>query len=188
VKVEGEGEAKRARRRETDAGGRSNIRVEDDPLTRPPISLTLWREVYAVFKLHYSTDLPFVHEATFFDRIVEIQETGRRSRDTQMFLLGILSLTARFIPELVNYPFPDESGQKRPVVGGNPLKASEFYARALEARLDAVTLTRLSLDTVHALLMLASYYLGMNKLTHSWIYLGIATRQALHSAHIFAIY
>lgn len=176
TKTEGEGEAKRARKREPEMGGKQGFRIEDDPLENPPISLMLWRDIYAIFTLHYSTDLPFLHEATFFDRIAEMQESGRRSRDTQIFLLGILSLTARFVPELVNHPFPDEPGQKTPIVGGNPINASEFYARALEARLDAVTMARPSLDTIHALLMLGLYSWCMCRGMRSWMWVGNATR------------
>lgn len=173
---DGESETKRARKRESGAGGKHNFRIGDDPLATPPITFNLWRDIYTLFMLHYSTDLPFLHEATFFDRITKMQETGRRSRETELFLLGMLSLTARFVPELVSHQYPHVPGQEPPLRSGDALNPSEYYASILESRLDAVTMARPSLDTIQALLMLGLHSWGMCRGMRSWMWVGNATR------------
>jgi hypothetical protein len=173
IRNDGEAEVKRVRKKEPDSGRKHSLR--DDPLETPPITFKLWREIYAQFMLHFSTDLPFLHEATFFDRI-KAQETSRRSPETELFLLGMLCLTARHIPELVSFPYPYTPSVKSDLKSGDPLIASEYYAHALEARLDAVTLATPSLDTIQALLTLGVHSWGMCRGMRSWMWIGIATR------------
>jgi ribosomal protein L37AE/L43A len=172
---DGENDVKRVRKREPDSS-RKHMKLGEDPLETPPITRTLWNSIHAVFQLHFSSDLPFLHAATFYERIGNTQEP--RSPGTQTLYLGILSLTARYIPELVAYTgYPPlrspRPGDPRP---GEPLYASEFYARALEDRIDAATMATPSLDTIQALLMLAFYSWGMCRGTRSWMWVGIATR------------
>jgi hypothetical protein len=177
--ADGEGETKRPRRREADNGGKQTHRPGEDPLETPPITSKLWREIYSIFMLHYSAELSFLHKETFFDRIRKMEETGRRSRGTQLFLLGMLSLTARFVPELVSYPYPSDPSQHPYLRPGDPLNASEFYAHALEVRLDAVTIATPSLDILQALLMLGLHNWGMCRGLRSWVWVGAATRYVL---------
>ncbi len=151
-------------------------RAGEDPLETPQITLKLWKEIYELFTTHYSTDLPFLHGVTFFARITKMQESGRRSREAQLFLLGILSLTARFVPELVSYPYPSDPTNYPNLRPGDPLTASEFYAHALEARLDAVTMATPSLDIIQALLMLGLHHWGMCRGMRSWMAVRAATR------------
>lgn len=129
-----------------------------DPLETPLITLKLWHEIYDIFMLHYSAELPFLHKQTFFDRII----TGIKSYETQLFLLGVLSLTARYVPELVLYHHPSD--------------ASEYYAHALEAQLNMATIATNSLDVLQALLMLGLHKWGMCCGLGSWMYLGVAIR------------
>lgn len=174
--VDGEGETKRPRRREADSGTKQTNRTGEDPLETPPISPKLWREIYELFMQHYSAELSFLHKQTFFDRIRNMEESGRRSRETQLFLLGMLSLTARFVPELVSYPYPSNPSRHPYLRTGDPLNASEFYAHALEVRLDAVTMATPSLDILQALLMLGLHNWGMCRGLRSWVWVGAATR------------
>jgi hypothetical protein len=176
VGVDGEGEPKRPRRREIEGGTKQAHRTGEDPLDTPPISSKLWREIYQLFMQHYSAELSFIHKQTFFDRIRTMEETGKRSRDTQLFLLGMLSLTARFVPELVSYPYPSDLSRQSYLKTGDPLNASEFYAHALEVRLDAVTMATPSLDILQALLMLGLHNWGMCRGLRSWMWVGAATR------------
>lgn len=176
IGVDGEGETKRPRRREADVGMKQGHRIGEDPLETPPISSKLWREIYQLFMQHYSAELSFLHKQTFFDRIRNMEESGRRSRETQLFLLGMLSLTARFVPELVSYPYPSDPSRNSDLRTGDPLNASEFYAHALEVRLDAVTMATPSLDILQALLMLGLHNWGMCRGLRSWVWVGAATR------------
>jgi hypothetical protein len=172
-RADGEGEVKRKR---ADVWGKQIHRAGEDPLENPPITLELWNKIYTLFTLHYSTDLPFLHQATFFARITKIQESGRRTREAQLFLLGILSLTARFVPELVAHTYPSDPANYPNLKPGDPLTASEYYAHALEARLDAVTMATPSLDIIQALLMLGLHNWGMCRGMRSWMAVRAATR------------
>jgi hypothetical protein len=138
------------------------VRHGDDPFESPPITPKLWKDVYNAFMLHCSTELPFLHEEIFHTRIH--QPAAERSPDTQIFLLGMLTLTARFVPDLV--AFHNQ---------GDPLAASEFYAEAFAARLDAPALTaEPSLERLQGVLMLSLYHWGMCRGQRAWMYLTIA--------------
>jgi hypothetical protein len=154
-------EAKRARKRESDAVRKHSLRATDDPLESPPITPKLWKDVYNTFMLHCSTELPFLHEEVFHTRVH--QPAAERTPDTQIFLLGMLTLTARFIPDLVAYHNP-----------ADPLAASEFYAEAMSARLDGPTLTGPSLERLQGLLMISLYHWGMCRGQRAWMYIMIA--------------
>lgn len=156
------GEVKRPRKRESDAVRKQSLRHSDDPLESPPITPKLWRDVHTTFMLHCATELPFLHEEVFHTRVH--QPAAERSADTQIFLLGMLTLTARFIPELVAFHDPSD-----------PLAASEFYAEAFAARLDAPALTgQPSLERVQGLLMISLYHWGMCRGQRAWMYITIA--------------
>jgi hypothetical protein len=68
----------------------------------------------------------------------------------RVLLLGVLTLTARFHPDLVAYHSPNQD---------DPLAASEYYATALEAEfvLAIRNLTNPSLESIQALLILGLY-------------------------------
>jgi hypothetical protein len=55
---------------------------------------------------------------------------------------------------MVLYPYPSDPSQRLCLRPGNPLSASEFYAHALEVRLDLVIITAPSSDVLQALFML----------------------------------
>lgn len=160
-----EREARRARKQEPDATRKQSFRTSDDPLRSPPISPELWKEVYTAFMLHCSAELSFLHEDVFRTRVR--QPAAERSADTQIFLLGMLALTARFIPELVAYHSPSDLS--------DALAASEFYAEAFAACLDAPALTvQPTLERVQGLLMINLYHWGMCRGQRAWMYITIA--------------
>ena len=135
------------------------MRASDDPFESPQIK---WKEVYLAFMLHCSAELPFIHEEVFHLRVQ--QPVSERSPDTQIFLLAMLALTARFIPELASsYSTTD------------PLVASEYYADAATSRLDAAALSREpTLERVQALTMISLYHWGMCRGQSAWMYLTMA--------------
>ncbi|OBT65886.1 hypothetical protein VE03_05406 [Pseudogymnoascus sp. 23342-1-I1] len=170
LKVEAEGgDVKRVRKRESDAVRKQSFRQSDDPLESPPITAKLWKDVYNMFMLHCSTELPFLHEEAFHTRVH--QPAAERTADTQIFLLGMLTLTARFIPDLVAFHSTSDPS--------DPLAASEFYAEAFAARLDAPALTgQPTLERVQGLLMISLYHWGMCRGQRAYMYITIAIGMA----------
>ncbi|KFY83000.1 hypothetical protein V498_08340, partial [Pseudogymnoascus sp. VKM F-4517 (FW-2822)] len=163
------GDVKRVRKRESDAVRKQSFRHSDDPLESPPITAKLWKDVYNTFMLHCSTELPFLHEEVFHTRVH--QPAAERSADTQIFLLGMLALTARFIPDLVAFHSTSDPS--------DPLAASEFYAEAFAARLDTPALTgQPSLERVQGLLMISLYHWGMCRGQRAYMYITIAIGMA----------
>lgn len=165
LRNEGEPDVKRVRKRESDAARKQSFKDEGNPLESPPITNKMWTEICAAFVLHFSADLQFLHEGTLFGYVGQ----GERKPEELDFLLGILTLTARFIPELVEYHSPG---------GANPRAASEYYANALASRLDAFTLVKPSLERCQALLMLGLYAWGECRGSNGWFWTGCAISMA----------
>jgi hypothetical protein len=139
----------------------------------------VWDEVYEIFKLHFSTEMPFLHPPTFRNRMRQASHPRDHSirpinlRDEKVLLLGVLTLTARFHPELINYH--SQRGKS-----DNPLDASEYYATALKTAFGptGASLTNPSIDGIQALLMLGLYEWGQTRGLSAWVYVGIAMRLA----------
>lgn len=91
-------------------------------------------------------------------------------QESKILLLGVLTLTARFHPELVAYHSST----------GDHLAASEYYALALAAAFGPIggNMTKPSLEGIQGLLMLSLYEWGQTKGLSAWVYLGIAIRLA----------
>ena len=93
-----------------------------------------------------------------------------------LLLLGFLTLTARFHPQLVAHHSPPSS--TRP---SNPLIASEYYAAALRARMTGTAgegLGHPQLARAQALAMIAMHEWGNCEGAKSFISLGVAVRYA----------
>ena len=165
-------------RKVEDAGARAGDRMED-ALDSPVLTRKVWDETYEIFKLHFSTEMPFLHPPTFRNRMRQAsypRDPAVAPTDTQYgkaLLLGVLTLTARFHPELVAHH--SRSGRV-----SDPLDASEYYATALKSALGptGTNLTSPSLDGIQALLMLALYEWGQTRGLSAWVYAGIAIRLA----------
>jgi hypothetical protein len=138
----------------------------------------VWDEVFDIFKVHFSTQLPFLHPPTFRNRIRQASNPRDPSvaptdlRDGGVLLLALLMLTARFHSELVDYHSTAKSR--------NPLGASEYYATALKTAIGPTgfSLTSSSIDGIQALLMLALWEWGQTRDLSAWIYSGMAIRLA----------
>jgi hypothetical protein len=175
---EGDAEGRKRVRKLDDAGGRTAERMED-ALDSPVLTRKVWDEIYEIFKLHFSTEMPFLHPPTFRNRMRQAsypRDPTIPSMDTQdgkALLLGVLTLTARFHPELIAHH--SRSGRPSP-----PLDASEYYATALKAAFGPAgsNLASPSLDGIQALLMLALYEWGQTRGLSAWVYAGIAIRLA----------
>ena len=177
-KPEGDAEGRKRARKLEDAGGRVGDRMED-ALDSPVLTRKVWDEIYDIFKLHFSTEMPFLHPPTFRNRMRQASyprdpaTAPTDNHDGKALLLGVLTLTARFHPDLVAHH--SRSGKH-----GDPLDASEYYATALKAAFGPTgsNLTSPSLDGIQSLLMLALYEWGQTRGLTAWVYAGIAIRLA----------
>jgi hypothetical protein len=146
----------------------------EDVLESPVLTRKVWDEIYEIFKLHFSTEMPFLHPPTFRNRMRQASYPRHPSvapadtQDGRVLLLGVLTLTARFHPELVAH-------HSRPDRASDPLDASEYYATALKA---SSNFTSPSLDGIQALLMLGLYEWGQTRGLSAWVHVGIAIRLA----------
>jgi hypothetical protein len=137
----------------------------------------VWDELYEVFKLHFSTEMPFLHPPTFRNRMRQASFprdpsiTAADLEEGRVLLLGVLTLTARFHPGLVAHHSSTSE---------EPLAASEYYANALATAFGPTirNLTNPSLESVQALLMLGLYEWGQTRGLSAWLYIGIAVRLA----------
>lgn len=184
IKVEGESDSKKRIRKHEDSGRRSSQRSGEEPLEATILTRKVWDEVYDMFKLNFSTEMPFLHPPSFRNRMRQASHPRDPStlvdipafRDAKILLLGVLTLTARFHPELVAYHAPPNS--PRP---GDPLAASDYYATALTSIIFGASgkdLSTPTIERIQSLLMLGLYEWGQTRGLSAWVYVGIATRLA----------
>jgi hypothetical protein len=179
IKQEHDGESKKRIRKVEDSGRRNSTRAGDDPLDSPILTKKVWSELYDLFKLHFSTEMPFLHPPTFRNRMRlaafprDPSTSAAELGDGKVLLLGVLTLTARFHPELVAHHSPLSNTNDQ-------LAASEYYATALAAAFGPTSrnITKPSLEGIQALLMLGLYEWGQTRGLSAWVYVGIAIRLA----------
>ena len=160
-----------------------------DPKVLTPL---VWREVFELFQMHFGTDLPFLHAPTFMPNLceaaaslsVKAAPSGPEKTDddkipgSEMLLLGLLALSARFHAGLVRHHCvgTGEGGKDR-----EDVYASEYYAIALRSLLvggKGVYIGQPILPKVQALLMLGLHEWGLCKGIKAWIHVGLAIRMA----------
>ncbi|RDL31982.1 uncharacterized protein BP5553_09384 [Venustampulla echinocandica] len=171
-----DGESKKRIRKLEDTGRRNSQKVGEDILESPILTRKVWDEIYEIFKLHFSTEMPFLHPPTFRNRMRQASYPRDPSappadlQEGRLLLLGVLTLTARFHPELVAHHSSSS----------DPLVASEYYAAALATAFGPTSrnLTNPSLEGIQAFLMLGLYEWGQTRGLSAWVYVGIATRLA----------
>lgn len=176
-----EGESKKRIRKIEDAGRRNSQRATgEDALDSDVLTRKVWDEVYELFKLHFSTEMPFIHAPSFKIRVRQAWPPKDPSapatyhQDGRVLFLGVLTLTARFHPELVRRHSPNPQQL-------DPIAASDYYASALADAFGPTlsgNLSKPSLEGIQALLMLALYEWGQTKGLSAWVHVGIATRLA----------
>ncbi|GAB7346824.1 hypothetical protein MBLNU459_g1917t4 [Dothideomycetes sp. NU459] len=174
-----------------------SLRAPQDVLDAELLTPSVWQELFDIFQLHFSTDLPFIHPPTFLKPLrqagtlgVQFRSPGNESSSavrppaSDGFLLAFLAVTARFHPRIVAHHSPSASDK-------NPLAASEFYASAATARLmHQKTLTgaeagaTCDLETIQAMLMLTLHEWGMNRGLEAWTHL----RNAITSAQAMGLH
>lgn len=164
----------------------------DEVLAAPFLTEDLWEQVLDLYKLHFAPELPFLHLPTMKDKIAHKFKSAQQdcSPDFNLVLLGVLTLTARFHPDLVKYLAHVCSAQggnarSRPVqTQSDPAAASEYYADTLTMALGPLrtTMRVASVERAQALLMLGLYEWGQTRPQSgglgAWMYVGIAIRMA----------
>ncbi|KAK3936274.1 fungal-specific transcription factor domain-containing protein [Diplogelasinospora grovesii] len=163
----------------------------EEVLTAPYLSETIWSQVFDIYRLHFATELPFLHLATLKERM------GSRFRakendttpEINLVLLGILTLTARFHSTLVSYVTTPRTATaaaaKQKITQGNEASAaSEYYAEVLTKALGNLrsSMTVASVERVQAFLMLGLYEWSQARPKvggmAAWMYVGVAIRMA----------
>ena len=163
-----------------------------DALDTGILTLKVWEAVFEIFQLHFATLLPFIHPPTFLAQIRTVLARVRTLPDAEphragdgegqtvspIVLLGVLTLTAKFHPQLVSI-HGSGLGEK----GSDPTTAAEYFATALKGKLTAqaqaeVDRGGISMERVQGLLMLALHEWGMCRGLEAWFLVGEATRTA----------
>ncbi|KAI1105804.1 fungal-specific transcription factor domain-containing protein [Jackrogersella minutella] len=164
----------------------------EEVLSAPFLTEDLWEQVLDLYKLHFAPELPFLHLPTIKEKL------GRKFRSSQpedssevnLVLLGVLTLTARFHPDLVKYLAhicnnQPGNARTRPVQTQlDPTAASEYYADILTMALGPLrtAMKTASVERVSALLMLGLYDWSQTQPQTgglgAWMYVGLAIRMA----------
>lgn len=191
VKQERDGGPERKRKRLDDISSwvsQRSAAYAEEVLSYSFLRGELWDQVFTIYKLHFSTELPFLHLATLKEKM-ELKHKGHLEidPDVNLVLLGILTLTARFHADLVKYVAAissSGSSRTRPTPGKvDPNSASEFYATALTTALGSLpgAMALVSVERVQAFLMLGLYEWTRNRPqagVRAWMYVGTAIRMA----------
>ncbi|KAI0912528.1 fungal-specific transcription factor domain-containing protein [Ustulina deusta] len=166
--------------------------LAEDVLSASFLTEDLWEQALDLYKLHFAPELPFLHLPTMKEKLGRRSKTthSEHSPDSNLVLLGVLTLTARFHPDLVRYTTHicnNQSGnaRTRPLQNqSDPAAASEYYADVLATALGPLrtTMSTASVDRVAALLMLGLYEWSQTQpkgggMT-AWMYVGNAIRMA----------
>lgn len=164
----------------------------EDVLSASFLTEDLWEQVLDLYKLHFAPELSFLHLPTIKEELGRRHKSSdaKHSSDSNIVLLGILTLTARFHPDLVRYTAHLSNSQygnprTRPLQGSpDPTAASKYYADILDKALGPVRtlMSTASVDRVAALLMLGLYEWSQTQpktggMT-AWMYVSNATRMA----------
>lgn len=164
----------------------------EEVLSAPFLTEDLWEQVLDLYKLHFGPELPFLHLPTMKERLGRKFKTSQPdgNSDINLVLLGVLTLTARFHPDLVKYLAhicnnQPGNARTRPVQTQlDPAAASEYYADILTMALGPLrtTMKVASVERVAALLMLGLYEWSQTRPKAgglgAWMYVGVAIRMA----------
>ncbi|KAK4143337.1 fungal-specific transcription factor domain-containing protein [Dichotomopilus funicola] len=196
AKMEQGSERKRLRRIEdiVKMEGTAPATVAEDVLSAPYLTETVWNQLFDIYRLHFATELPFLHLATLKEKLGNRfrAKPADTSPEINLVLLGILTLTARFHNTLVSYitaprNSPSVSGVPKPRSTGpssEASSASEYYADVLTKALGGLrtSMTVASVERVQAFLMLGLYEWSQARPRvggmAAWMYVGVAIRMA----------
>lgn len=151
----------------------------------------MWSDIFDIYRLNFATELPFLHIPTLKEQVGSRFKASedRRTDDTNLVLLGVLTLTSRFHTDLVKYINYSQASQNGIRVRGgyvkpDPTAASEYYANVLTRALGPLhpSMTTVTVERVQAFLMLGLYEWSQSKKKTNglgaWMYVGVAIRMA----------
>jgi hypothetical protein len=167
--------------------------VAEEVLSVHYLTPALWKKLFTIYQQHFLTELPFLHVPTLKEKTA-FRFGGRGAsenpHETNLVLLGILALTARFEPDLVKYvantrsPLPG-SAKNRPLHSTpDSAAASEYFAETLITALGPLSscATIATIERVQAFLMLGLFEWSQAKPKTgglgAWMYVGLAIRMA----------
>lgn len=160
----------------------------EDVLSASFLTEDLWEQVLDLYKLHFAPELSFLHLPTIKEELGRRYKSSsfKHNSDSNMVLLGILTLTARFHPDLVRHTahLSDNQYGNPKTRAPDPTAASKYYADILDQALGPVRtlMSTASVDRVAALLMLGLYEWSQSQpktggMT-AWMYVSNAIRMA----------
>ncbi|KAF5691327.1 transcriptional regulatory [Fusarium denticulatum] len=156
-------------------------------LAYPFLTTELWDQLLNLYKLHYATELPFLHLPSLKEKMRRGSCQGKEdSSELNLVLLGILMLTARFHSDLVRYVMhlPNQHGANNrssaSKTKSGSLYASDFFATALTTALGPLrtVMDTLTAERIQSFLMLGLFEWSQENNSSAWMYLGIAIRMA----------
>jgi len=166
----------------------------EEVLSAPYLSETIWSQIFDIYRVHFATELPFLHLATLKEKMNSKfrAKQSDTSPEINLVLLGILTLTARFHSTLVSYVTTPRTA---PAVAGAPKlrplgssqdasAASEYYAEVLTKAIGGLrtSMTVASVERVQAFLMLGLYEWSQARPKiggmAAWMYIGVAIRMS----------
>ncbi|KAK1710590.1 LOW QUALITY PROTEIN: fungal-specific transcription factor [Colletotrichum acutatum] len=170
----------------TSSDGRTIAALAQEVLSAPYLTVDLWHQLFDIYKLHFATELPFLHLPTL-KGIIHDKDIKKLSNESNLILTGILALTARFHPDLIRYlahitheKVADPNPRGIPP-SSEPSIASEYFANALTKALGELesALTSATVVRVQAFLMLSLYKWSQpNGGLAAWMYVGVAIQMA----------
>jgi hypothetical protein len=168
--------------------------LAEDVLSAKYLTETVWSQLFDIYRLHFATELPFLHLATLKEKLGSRfrAKASDTSPEFNLVLLGILTLTARFHSTLVSYITARRNSELvSPVLKARPAgsasdasNASEYYADVLTKALGGLrmSMTVASVERVQAFLMLGLYEWSQARPRvggmAAWMYVGVAIRMA----------
>ena len=175
-------ERKRLKKGEDSAEYQRVTATAAEILASPFLSSQMWDQLFALYKLHFASELLFLHIPTLKERMSEKE----RNADLDLVLLGVLTLTSRFHTDLATYIMHSPAVRSSiPKVRSktDTHYASDFFANLLLSALGSlrVTISMASIERVQAFLMLGYYEWTISSPDNSlasWMYVGTAIRLA----------
>ncbi|KAL0764091.1 hypothetical protein CaCOL14_013418 [Colletotrichum acutatum] len=155
-------------------------------VSAPYLTVDVWHQLFDLYQLHFAAELSFLHLPTL-KGIIHDKDNEQPSNESNLTLLGILALTARFHPDSIEHVAhithhkiagPRFCGALPRL---QPSVASEYFANALTKALGEVesAITSATVVRVQAFLMLGLYkWSRPNGGLAAWMYVDLATRMA----------
>ncbi|KAH7324619.1 fungal-specific transcription factor domain-containing protein, partial [Stachybotrys elegans] len=175
-------ERKRIRKIDETSDNHRAATYSSEVLSYPFLTNEIWDQLFDIYKLHFASELPFLHLPTLKERMRHGTGAHATSPGLNFVLLGVLTLTARFHIDLVKYVahLRQRSAQTKP----DPFAASEFFANALTEALGPIrtTIVAPTVERAQAYLMLGLHEWRQSRSNNglgAWMYAGIAVRLAL---------